>query len=75
MQIKTRGGGFLEKGEIFHSKSHAKFLLLRNFYELEFHHNLFVYIYLRNCLKVVWKLSVPEYILTLKIDSTASVLP
>ena len=33
------------------------------------------YIYLRSCLKVVWKLSVPEYILTLKIDSTASVLP
>ena len=25
-----------------------------------------IYIYLRNCLKVVWKLSVPEYILTLK---------
>ena len=46
MQIKTRGGGFLEKGEIFHSKSHAKFLLLRNFYELEFHHNLFVYLFL-----------------------------
>ena len=32
------------------------------------------YIYLPNCLKVVWKLSVPEYILTLKIDSTALVL-
>ena len=29
-----------------------------------------IYIYLGNCLKVVWKLSVPEYILTLKIDST-----
>ena len=27
-------------------------------------------IYLSSCLKVVWKLSVPEYILTLKIDST-----
>ena len=49
MQIKTRGGGFLEKGEIFHSKSHAKFLLLRNFYKLEFHHNLFVYMFLRLC--------------------------
>ena len=35
----------------------------------------FKYICLSSCLKVVWKLSVPEYILTLKIDSTASVLP
>ena len=33
------------------------------------------YIYLPNCLKVVFNLSVPEYILTLKIDSIASVLP
>ena len=36
---------------------------------------VYIYIYLSNCLKVVWKLSVPEYILTLKIDSTALVLP
>jgi len=29
-------------------------------------YKIMIYIYLRNCLKVVWKLSVPEYILTLK---------
>ena len=33
------------------------------------------FIYLRSCLKVVLKLSVPEYILTFQTGSTAFVLP